>query len=113
MARKDEPQRENAELNDRIEADLSKTPLNSGGIGNLGGGAATPGVGIDEGQGADSAPAGLGPGSEDTPGLPNAENAPQPRGSIGVGENAGAAAKADTERPLPKGNDEGTDSPLG
>ncbi|HVL66902.1 MAG TPA: hypothetical protein VM364_06530 [Vicinamibacterales bacterium] len=95
----DRPQRGNETLENRIEEDLSKTPIGAGGAGALGGGAATPGVGIDEGQGGNAAPAGVGPGSEPTPGAPESPAAPQPRGSIGVGENAGAAAKADTERP--------------
>lgn len=67
----DDPQRENAELNDRVSEDLSKTPVNAGGPGALGGGASTPGP-------------------------PESPAAPQPRGSIGSGENAGAAARADT-----------------
>ena len=92
----DEPQRENAELNDRVSEDLSKTPVNAGGPGALGGGGSTPGLGIDEGIGSDLGPAGVGPGSEQTPGPPEAPAAPQPRGSIGSGENAGAAARADT-----------------
>ena len=94
----DDPQHENDELRERVEADLSKTPVGAGGPGALGGGASTPGVGIDEGVNSDLRPAGVGPGSERTPGLPESPAAPQPRGSIGSGENAGAAARADTER---------------
>ena len=92
----DDPQRENDELRKRVEQDLSKTPVGAGGPGALGAGASTPGAGIEEGGGADAAPAGVGPGSEQTPGLPESPAAPQPRGSIGSGQNAGAAARADT-----------------
>ena len=79
----DDPQRENAELNDRVSEDLSKTPVNAGGPGALGGGGSTPGLGIDEGIGSDLGPAGVGPGSEQTTGPPESPAAPQPRGSIG------------------------------
>ena len=92
----DDPQRENPELSDRVAEDLSKTPVNAGGAGALGGGPSTPGVGIDEGIQGTGGPAGVGPGSERTPGPPESPAAPQPRGSIGSGENAGAAARADT-----------------
>ena len=92
----DDPQRENNELSERVEQDLSKTPIGAGGPGALGGGASAPGVGIDEGITSDGGRSGVGPGSERTPGWPESPAAPQPRGSIGSGENAGAAARADT-----------------